>query len=50
MPLPIIAFGMIYNFLLLFAVCGWALEPSVADDTDDEPPADDASKGLAVSG
>jgi cytochrome c oxidase subunit 1 len=58
LPLPIIAFGMIYNFLLaiagalllVFALFGWALEPSVADDTDYDPPADDASKELAVSG
>jgi cytochrome c oxidase subunit I len=58
LPLPIIAFGMIYNFLLsiagaillVFALFGWAMEPSVADDTDFDPPADDASKELAVSG
>ena len=29
---------------------GWALEPSVADDTDYDPPADDMSTELAVSG
>jgi hypothetical protein len=34
----------------VFALFGWAMEPSVADDTDFDPPADDASKELAVSG
>ena len=44
--LPIIGFGVIYNHLigvvgaaiLLLAAFGWALEPSVADDADYEPP------------
>jgi cytochrome c oxidase subunit I len=43
--LPIIAFGVIYNplisivgvGLLVFGIFGWALEPSVADDTDYDP-------------
>jgi cytochrome c oxidase subunit 1 len=53
LPLPIIAFGIIYNVLLavvgvgllVFALFGWALEPSVADDDDYDPPADDESSG-----
>ena len=37
--------------ILVFALFGWALEPSVADDTDYDPPADDSpQKELAVSG
>jgi cytochrome c oxidase subunit I len=58
--LPIVAFGMIYNFLLaiggagllVFALFGWALEPSVADDADYEPPPSDETPGteLAVHG
>ncbi len=58
--LPIVAFGIIYNVLiaivgagiLVFALFGWALEPSVADETDYDPPTDDQSPGteLAVSG
>ena len=47
--LPIIGFGVIYNRLiaivgvaiLLLAAFGWALEPSVADDSDYDPPSDD---------
>ena len=58
LTLPIVAFGIIYNVLisivgagmLVFAAFGWALEPSVADDSDYDPPADDMSTELAVSG
>jgi cytochrome c oxidase subunit I len=46
--LPIMAYGVIYNHLLtvvggavvLFAMWAWSLEPSVADDSDFDPPAD----------
>jgi cytochrome c oxidase subunit 1 len=58
--LPIIAFGVIYNillaivgaFLLVFAIYSWALEPSVADDTDYGPGEGEhgSSTELAVSG
>ena len=45
--LPIIAYGVIYNLLLsvvgaavlLLGVFGWVLEPSVAEDSDYDPPA-----------
>jgi cytochrome c oxidase subunit I len=54
--LPIVAFGMIYNFLLaiggagllVFALFGWALEPSVADDADYEPPPSDETPGTEL--
>jgi cytochrome c oxidase subunit 1 len=47
--LPIIGFGIIYNLLLTFvggaivllAAFGWALEPSVAPESDYEPPTGD---------
>jgi cytochrome c oxidase subunit 1 len=59
--LPIIAYGVIYNTLLIvagaaiavLAMFGWALEPADADDFDYDPPSDDggeSSKELAVSG
>jgi len=57
--LPIICYGVIFNLmlsvvgtgLLLLAIFGWALEPSVADDTDYDPPAGgDSSKELASIG
>ena len=57
--LPIIAYGIIYNLVLSFigvgivllAVFAWALEPSVADDSDYDPPAGGApSKELATLG
>jgi hypothetical protein len=58
--LPFIGFGVIYNRLmaiiaagfLLFALFGWALEPSVAVDSDfDPPPSDDGPRGdLVVAG
>ena len=57
--LPIIAYGVIFNRLLavfgaaivMFAIFGWSLEPSVADESDYEPPSDDEStKELATIG
>jgi cytochrome c oxidase subunit 1 len=49
LSLPVIGIGVIYNTLVaivgaVFAVLsmfGWALEPSVADEADYEPPSDD---------
>ncbi len=58
--LPIIGFGVIYNLLLAFvggailvlAMYGWALEPSVADDGDydPDPPAGGTSLEVATNG
>ena len=57
--LPIIAYGVIFNRvisvvgagILLFAAFGWSLEPSVADDSDYDPPAGgDSTKELATLG
>jgi cytochrome c oxidase subunit 1 len=57
--LPIMAYGIIYNLLLTFAgavivilaAFGWAMEPSVADDSDFDPPAPGGtSMEVAVSG
>jgi len=58
--LPVIAYGLIYNYLLGFAgaailvlgIYGWALEPSVADDSDfeSEPPAGGAELEVAAHG
>ena len=57
--LPIMAYGLIFNRLLilagglivLLAIFGWCLEPSVADDSDYDPPADgNTSKELAHLG
>jgi cytochrome c oxidase subunit 1 len=57
--LPIMGYGVIYNRLLIFAgaavvilsMFAWALEPSVAPDSDYDPPSDDGpSNELAVSG
>ena len=57
LTLPFVGFGIIYNHLiaivaavlLVLAVFGWAMEPSVADDSDyDPPPDDEPSKELAV--
>ncbi len=54
--LPIMAYGIIYSTLLtvaggvilLLAMFAWALEPSVADDSDyDPPPSGEAGKELA---
>ncbi|MFZ4719740.1 MAG: cytochrome c oxidase subunit 4, partial [Ilumatobacteraceae bacterium] len=57
--LPIIAYGVIFNLLLCFvglaivllAIFGWCLEPSVADDSDYDPPTGgDTTKELATLG
>jgi cytochrome c oxidase subunit 1 len=58
--LPVMAYGIIYHTLLIVAgaaivmlgVFGWALEPSVADETDYDPPPPDGavSTEVAVSG
>ena len=59
LALPIIAYGVIYNLLLsvaglavlLLAIFGWCLEPSVADDSDYDPPAGgEPTKELATLG
>ena len=59
LALPIIAYGVIFNtllavfgaFLLIFAMFGWALEPSVADDSDYDPPSESGTtKELATLG
>jgi cytochrome c oxidase subunit 1 len=50
LTLPVIGFGVIYNHLIavvgavftVLAMFGWALEPSVAAESDYPPPADDA--------
>jgi len=57
---PIIAYGVIYNLLLsvvglaivLLGIFGWVLEPSVADDSDYDPPVDGSgpTKELASIG
>jgi cytochrome c oxidase subunit 1 len=57
--LPFVGFGVIYNyliaivaaFLLVLSLFGWAMEPSVADDSDYDPPDDEEapSKELAVT-
>ena len=57
--LPIMAYGVIYSHLLavfggvviLFAMWAWSLEPSVADDSDFDPPAEGGTtKELASVG
>ena len=57
--LPIVAYGIIFNRLLaafgaaivLFAMAGWSLEPSVADESDYDPPTDgESTKELATLG
>ena len=57
--LPVIGYGVIYNRILIvigaaivmLAAFGWALEPSFADESDYEPPADGGStKELASIG
>jgi cytochrome c oxidase subunit 1 len=57
LTLPFIGFGIIYNHLIavvaavftVLSLFGWAMEPSVADDSDYDPPTDDEpSKELAV--
>ena len=57
---PVIAYGVIFNLMisvvgaaiLVLALFGWVLEPSVADDSDYDPPAQDSgpSKELASIG
>ncbi len=57
LALPIIGFGVIYNRLiavvgvaiLLLAAYGWALEPSVADDSDYDPPSGDEGPGAELA-
>jgi cytochrome c oxidase subunit 1 len=56
--LPIIAYGVIFEriligvgaFIVMFAMFAWSLEPSVADDTDYDPPSGDGgpTKELAT--
>ena len=55
--LPIVAYGIIFNLLLavfggvivLVSMFGWSLEPSVADESDFDPPSDSGStKELAT--
>ena len=58
--LPIMAYGVIYTtwliiagaLVVLLSMFGWALEPSVADDSDYDPPAEDggSNKELATIG
>ncbi len=58
--LPIMGYGVIFNrllivagaLILLLAMFAWALEPSVADDSDYDPPADagGSNKELATIG
>jgi len=57
--LPVLGYGVIYNRILIvigaaivmLAAFGWALEPSFADDSDYEPPADGGTtKELASIG
>jgi cytochrome c oxidase subunit 1 len=58
--LPVMAYGLIYNLFLtaigaaivLLAMYGWALEPSVAPESDYDPPTDDggSTKELATLG
>jgi cytochrome c oxidase subunit I len=55
--LPIVGIGLIYNFVIsalgglivVAGLFGWAMEPSVADPEDEDPPASD-SKELATVG
>ena len=59
--LPIMAYGVIYShvcsspsaaLILLLAMFGWALEPSVADEADYDPPprTEGPAKELATIG
>ncbi len=58
--LPLMGYGVIYNrllivvggFIVLIAMFAWALEPSVADDSDYDPPVDGGgtNKELATIG
>jgi cytochrome c oxidase subunit 1 len=55
--LPVVAYGMIFSLLLavvggvivLLGMFGWALEPSVADETDFDPPADDGGQSMELA-
>jgi cytochrome c oxidase subunit 1 len=55
--LPIVAYGMIFSLLLavvggvivLLGMFGWALEPSVADESDYDPPADDGGQSMELA-
>jgi len=57
---PVIAYGVIFNLMLsvvgggilVIALFGWVLEPSVADDSDYDPPAEGSgpTKELASIG
>jgi len=57
LPLPFIGFGIIYDRLisvvaggfLVLAMFGWAMEPSVADDSDFDPPDEDAGPGSELA-
>ncbi len=56
--LPVVAYGIIYSIplaivgagVILLGAFGWALEPSVAEPTDYDPPADGGTKELATVG
>jgi len=56
LTLPFIGFGVIYNHLiaivaagfLVLAMFGWAMEPSVADDSDFDPPDDTSGPGTEL--
>jgi cytochrome c oxidase subunit I len=59
LALPIIAYGIIYTYwlsyigaaMVVLSMFGWAMEPSVADESDYEPPADGGNtKELATIG
>jgi cytochrome c oxidase subunit 1 len=55
--LPIVAYGMIFSLVLavvggviiLLGMFGWALEPSVADESDFDPPADDGGQSMELA-
>ena len=57
LTLPFIGFGVIYNHLiaivaagfLVLAMFGWAMEPSVADDSDFDPPDDTSGPGTELA-
>ena len=58
LSLPVAAYGLIFSRLLavfaalvlVLAMFGWALEPSVADDSDFDPPADPSSDPSSDNG
>jgi cytochrome c oxidase subunit 1 len=55
--LPVVAYGMIFSLVLavaggviiLLGMFGWALEPSVADESDFDPPADDGGQSMELA-